>query len=161
VYRNGIYSHHATAKHAITEFHDYHTFAIMRSPFAIFRSHYGWIKRWAPRLNAAWPKWFRAAITAGSKRTLDEHMEHCVTHNVLCDDGGFLPTYCNDTTTVYLYEDQPYDEIAELVGAKLDLEVVNETLDEIPDLGADSICQIQQKCCVDCAKLGYLPPKRS
>ena len=156
---NTIDGQHTTAKRLARKYPGYSTFAIMRNPIDIFRSHYGWCLRYHESPPKG-PPWFVEAIHKAASRTINAHIKHCLANQLICNHQGFFDSYCVADTTVYRYEDDPYAGISKLLGVNLDVQRENETRHILPDLADDVVSAIATRCAADFERFGYDVPDK-
>ncbi len=150
---------HATAADARELFAGHvQVFTIIRNPWAIFESHWGWARRMARSPELLEPAWFRSAVISQAKRSFSDAVTAAIESDALASPGGFFARYCDRQTRVFRYEDQPYDEIAAMLGRPLAVRIENETIDEPPAWDRESAAAIASYCSGDKERFGWTLP---
>lgn len=136
---------------------DISVLAVIRNPWSIYRSHYGWVQKWALCPDRLERGWFRDAVLYEASLSFSDLVRHCAQHNVLENGDGFLATYCDGFTDVYKYEDSPWGAIAERLSITLDMAVENAS-DVFPEWDQQSIDIVGNRCVLDIERFGYTAP---
>lgn len=133
-------------------------FTILRNPWSIFASHYGWARSLARHGPAIEPPWFRDLVLSQAGLPFRAAVRVAIHCNYLAGEGGFFERYCDSQTILFRYEDQPYEAIGELLGRTLDVALENETLDDPPEWDQATIEAVADYCRGDLQRFGYHPP---
>lgn len=154
----GLNWQHATARMAAELLPGFRTIAVIRNPWNIYRSHYGWVHANAWN-GAIKPDWFRGYIQCEAAMTFAENVANAAAYNVLEDGLGFHARYCLGDTTVLRYEDDPWLELARLIEVDLsDLNRVNESPPMAAEWEQDSVELVRSRCARDTLLFGYTQP---
>lgn len=113
-------------------------FALMRNPWHIWESNYGWARRYD-----------------NETRPFDRYISEQIDENWPCWYPGFYATYLDDDVTVFRYECKPYGLISELLGVELELETHNETIHERPTWTDELVAMVRRQCIGDIDRYGY------
>lgn len=119
-------------------------FSIIRNPWKIWESNYGWIRRYRVRLDLPNETW-------------DEYLNSHTVYGWPCKSPGFYQTFVDDKTWVFKYEDNPLPLIEELLGKSLQNVFWNETIHEPPAWTQQQIELIRNHCRDDIERFGYTP----
>ena len=133
-------------------------FTILRNPWSIFASHWGWARSLARHGSAIEPPWFRDLVLSQDCLPFRAAVRVAIHCHYLAGEGGFFARYCDAQTMLYHYEDRPYQAIGELLGRPLDVVLENETLDDPPAWDLATIEAIADYCRGDLERFSYSPP---
>lgn len=137
---------------------DYRIFTVIRNPWAIFQSHWGWLQiaKTIPDLDVS--EGIRHGLSIEAQMTFPEIVRHWIALNILASDGGFAARYCDAKTIVFRYEDEPWPAIAELLDCDLMMERENESRCEPPEWDEATIDSIAHYCRGDVERFQYQSP---
>lgn len=137
---------------------DMRRFTVVRNPWEIFASHWGWVQRYAPTPELLGDAIIAAAVEAAARLTFAEFVRHSIQHDVLACDGGFCTRHCDEMTTVFRYEEHPWQRIAEWLGCPLTLDRENESLCEPPTWDQETADLVGWYCRGDVERWKYERP---
>lgn len=130
---------HSTTDYIRTRYPNVRIFAVMRNPWRIWQSHYGWMQRYE-----------------NETRPFRETLYWLIDAQWPCLRGGFFETYLDEDVDLFFYEDKPYDAIKEYLDAPgLVFEKENETIHPTPVWTDDMIAAIADWCKGDIERFGY------
>ena len=137
---------------------DLRLFAVIRNPWEIFASHWGWTQRYSPTPELLGDDRMAAAVALASRLTFSEFVSDSIQRDVLAVDGGFFSRYCDEGTTVFRCESNPWPQIAEWLDCPLSLERENESLCEPPAWDQQTANLVGWYCRGDVERFGYGVP---
>lgn len=148
---------HCSARLAMEQYPGYQTFTILRDPVGVFRSHYGWLQRWSqasaddPGIQE-WPAWFADWVYRTAQLSFEQVVQDAMKLRLLCNPGGFLQTYCHESTQVFRYSDCVHQEIATWLDVELPDITENESFQK-PVARQPELMAIRQYCHADYMQL--------
>jgi hypothetical protein len=120
-------------------------FAVMRNPWKIWESNYGWVRRFGHLHNL------------DSDMTWNQYFERFLKVGWPCKNPGFYKTFVDDKTWVFKYEANPLPLIEEMLGRELILQIYNTTRNKRPSWTQRQIDLIGDRCIDDIDRFGYTP----
>ena len=137
---------------------DYRVFIVIRNPWSIFTSHWGWLQRVKTIPDFDVSEDIAHGIAIEGAMSFVESVQLCVGEDILATDGGFAARYCDTETIVFRYECDPWPTIAALLDCELQMERENESLCEPPRWDQASIELVGRYCRGDVERFGYVAP---
>ena len=137
---------------------DLRLFAVIRNPWEIFASHWGWTQRYSPTPELLGDDRMAAEVALASRLTFGEFVRDSIQRDILAVDGGFFSRYCDEGTIVFRYETAPWPQIAEWLDCPLSLERENESLCEPPAWDQETADLVGWYCRGDVERFGYGVP---
>lgn len=134
---------------------EYRLFAVVRNPWRIFEGHWRWVRQYSRDPPTGWEDDIVYGLLAESRMTFDEVVAHCIQHDVLATDGGFYMRYCDASTTVFRYEDSPWQDLSDALGRHLSGEIENACWCDPPVWSRRAVEQVARYCCDDIVRFGY------
>lgn len=147
-----------TRRCELDQFAGWHFFSVMRNPWELFASHFGWVE-----IVATNPKPLAGPVGAYCREMYPKGAEYtireCMAKEYPCEFGGWWETYGGDDVEAIRYEEQPYVRISEIVDVPLDIKRENMSK-ALPRLSAKLIDEIAQFCYADVTRFRYSPPAK-
>jgi hypothetical protein len=137
---------------------DYRVFTVVRNPWSIFESHWGWVQRYARQPELVDSDAISYGLEIEAALSFPDLVRHVIQFDILATDGGFAARYCDADTIVFRYEADPWADIAAWLECELTMEVVNDSLCEPPVWDQASIDLVGHHCRGDVARFGYVAP---
>ena len=138
---------------------DYRVFTVIRNPWSIFASHWGWVQRYRHTPAATDSVDVGYSLQVESQLPFPELVRHWLEHDILATGGGFAARYCDRDTTVFRYEDHPWAAIAELLDCELAMRRENESLCDPPVWDQATSDLVGMYCRGDVQRFAYQPPR--
>lgn len=130
---------HSTTDYIRSAYPNVRVFAVMRNPWRIWQSHYGWMQR-----------------CQGENRSFHEVCYWLQKRNWPCHDGGFFETFLDEDVDLFFYESDYHSAIREYLDApNLVFEKENETIHPTPVWTDNMINTIDHWCRGDIERFGY------
>ena len=148
---------HKTALEAKLWFPTHATFTIIRDPWKTTESL--WRRRvhigTCPEEYVGWQPFFLTYCRELLSRTFEDFV------NELCSNEipfGYFRRWCDDYTTVFRYEDNPYEAIGFLIGQSLNVTFANVNTVERPAWTQTAINKVRMHCLEDIGRFNYTVP---
>jgi len=137
---------------------DLRIFAVIRNPWQIFASHWGWTQRYSQTPELLGDDRVAVAVAIAAQMTFCEFIRYSIERDILAVDGGFFARYCDEWTTIFHYEAGPWTQIAQWLDCELVLERENESLCEPPVWDQETADLVGWYCRGDVERFGYGVP---
>lgn len=140
---------------------NYRVFTVMRNPWSIFASHWGWVQRYAAEPELVDSNAIRYGLELEAAMSFPELVRHWIEHDILATAGGFAARYCDTDTIVFRYEDDPWRDISAWLDCDLVLGRENESQCEPPQWDQATSDLVGEYCRGDVERWGYQTLMRS
>lgn len=146
---------HATTSQGRGLFHSrVSVLAVIRNPWDIFASYYGWLRRFVADPSALHAR-IAPYVAEIGHWPFERVLWWATVVHPMVQSGGFWRKYCDEDTEIYRYEDHPWDAIGERLGCRLEMERENESIHEPPEWTDEWVERIGDLCHVDVNRFGY------
>ena len=148
---------HGTYPEALAKYPTYSFFTIMRNPWDLVRSYFGWCYIACTTMR----KHLDYREIAFAEYLLAIGFRDAVPHILvsgLVREPGYWATYCGDQVKPFMYDGPFVAEISQLLGVTLTEVVVNESPVEPPQWDPRSIKLIGDYCRDDVDRFKFKPP---
>ena len=144
---------HMTARDSKRWFDGFGTFTIIRNPWRCIESI--WRRFTDAGINSQkYPTWSDPFV-AYCKSLLTTSFVDFIKEFFASRPGGFYRHWCDDGTTVFRYEDKPYEDIAKFLDLPLQFKVLNVNSSPHPQWTQEAVDLIGDFCKCDIKTFGY------